>query len=488
LFLFAGFILLAKAQFLTPRIWEADGYYHIHVADVIRHEGFVKQFHWARYSYFAEHFADKEILYHVLLIPFTYFSDLFFGAKMAAWIFSCFLLYAVYRMLRWLCPDELVPLFLVLFFCSDHFLSAICRPRPMVPGIALMLLGIEWAVRRRHGALFWTTLAYGFMHLTAPLMVFFAGLIEAVRFFETPPPGERRRYDLKPVWITLGALAASVLLHPNFPNNLRITWLNLIMVPYYAAKGGVLELGGEFFPITTRDFLMGYPALLPALLGVILCSLYRTRPVRFETKAFFFASIPLFLGMFSSQRYLIHEYPLLLVWLAAHVSDLCRESDGKSTVEGESLVPYGVIAAALLLLATVSWPRLQARAQVENEVNAHYERMGVWMRENVPPGEVIFHANWSDSQYFIGINPKNDYFVTLDPTFMYAWNRDLYDLYRNIAYGRIQDPAAALRDVFHARFGYAGKNYFMPFIQQIARDPRFQILVDEPQGVLFMLR
>lgn len=487
LMLLAGFLMLARLQFMNPHIWEADGYYHIRVADIIRHQGFPRHFHWARYSVFADHFGDKEILYHILLIPFTFFPDIFFGAKVAAWLFSCFLLYAVYRVLRRLCSDELVPIFLVLFFCSDHFLSAVCRPRPMVPAIGLMILGIDFLIRRRLWASFWTTVAYGFLHLTAPLMVFFAALVEAVRFFEPAPPGERRRYDYRPVLATAGGLAASMLFHPNFPNNLRVTWLNLFLVPYYAAKGGVLELGGEFFPISTRDLLLGYPLLFPAILAVLLCALYRARPGRFDTRVFFFSSIPLFLGMFTSQRYLIHEYPLLLVWLAAHAADLCGKT-AESPSENDALAPYAVLAVCLAVFFVVTMPRFKERAAEESALNAHYERMGNWLREHVPPGQVIFHANWSDSQYFIGIDPDNDYFVTLDPTFMYAWNKDLYLLYRRIAFGQVPDAYTALRDVFHVRYGYAGRNYFGALVQQVSRDPRFQVLVDEPQGVIFMLR
>ncbi len=120
-------------------------------------------------------------------------------------------------------------------------------------------------------------------------------------------------------------------------------------------------------------------------------------------------------------------------------------------------------------------------------VNTHYENVGYWMSKNIPKGELIFHANWSDSQYLIGLNPDNDYFVTLDPIYMFMHNRDQYNLYRDVAFGRTSDPYAVLKNDFKVNYGYAGKSHFGGLITQLRSDKRFQILAEDNLGVIFKL-
>ncbi|OGR87839.1 MAG: hypothetical protein A3A86_00345 [Elusimicrobia bacterium RIFCSPLOWO2_01_FULL_60_11] len=473
--LILGGIAMLAVQYSIPTLWEADGYYHIRMAEAVRREGPVKKFHWARYSYFATNFADKDFLYHVLLIPFTAFSGFFPGAKAAAVFFAFLLFLAYFYVLKERAGGAWAPPFLILFLLSSHFLSALSRPRPMVAAIALMLLGIHWALQRKSARLFGVAFCYGFLHITAPLVPAFALLIEWMRR-QDPEDGT---FSWRPFLASSGGVLLSWLLHPNFPNNLLFMWLNLILVPIYAAKGGILELGGEFFPLNSRDLFMSYPVILPGLLLLIWASFDRPAKTRFQTKALFIISSLFLIGGFFSQRYLIHGYPVFLLWMASYLTDMY------GTV---ATVPYRTkwtMGLGILLAGSITFNGIKAQAQVEKIVNSHYEAVGKWMRENLPPGEVIFHANWSDSQYLIGLNPQDDYFVTLDPIYMYAWNKDLYALYRDVAFGRAADPYTVLRNAFKVRYGYAGRNYFSPLIRQIETDKRFRILAQDGLGVIF---
>ena len=63
-------------------------------------------------------------------------------------------------------------------------------------------------------------------------------------------------------------------------------------------------------------------ALWAALFALIVFSMLRTAKIRFETRVFFVCALPLFVLSFSSQRYIVHAHPLLIVWIALHVTDL----------------------------------------------------------------------------------------------------------------------------------------------------------------------
>ena len=293
-------------------------------------------------------------------------------------------------------------------------------------------------------------------------------------------------FSFKSIGIAVFALLLSYGFHPHFPNNLLVLYLNLFLVPYYAFKGGVLELGAEFFPINTKDLILGYPSIIFVLLFLFYLILNKKIRTRFVSKVWVVCGLILFIAGFFSQRYLLHAYPLLLIGFAACFSDL---------IEGEFLEKILKFKKTLMLslfvffigVIQITSSAIKQNIYVENIVNSHYEQVGVWFSKNVPPGETLFHSNWSDSQYFIGLNPQNNYFVTLDPIYMYAWNPQLYQLYREVAHGKSKDPYYVLKNIFQVHYGYIGRNYFTPMIQQIAQDSRFTILAQDALGVIFKL-
>ena len=107
------------------------------------------------------------------------------------------------------------------------------------------------------------------------------------------------------------------------------------------------------------------------------------------------------------------------------------------------------------------------------------------MNKNIPAGELIFHTSWIDASFFAGINPKNDYFVVLHPFYMYWGTPEVYNLYRNLSWGRTKDPYSILINIFKAKYGYANKSYAL--MNQIRGDSRFKILFEDDKGLVFRL-
>ncbi|MCX5715076.1 MAG: hypothetical protein NT033_09855 [Candidatus Omnitrophica bacterium] len=147
-----------------------------------------------------------------------------------------------------------------------------------------------------------------------------------------------------------------------------------------------------------------------------------------------------------------------------------------------------LVGAAFIVTGLHAYKAFGDSASNDRYYNLHYERIANWMSVNIPPGELIFHTNWSDGQYFIGMNPQDDYFVVLDPIYMYYRDPKKYKLYREVSFGKTKDPYAVLKSDFGVRYGYAGKNYFTGLINQIRPDARFQILAEDGQGLVFKLR
>ena len=72
-------LALAWIRFAGPPIYCGDGYFHIRVAEVLRHEGLAQSLPTFQEALPRD---DLNLLYHLLLIPFT-FGDLLRGAQLA---------------------------------------------------------------------------------------------------------------------------------------------------------------------------------------------------------------------------------------------------------------------------------------------------------------------------------------------------------------------------------------------------------------------
>ena len=66
-----AFFLFAHFLFALPSLPDTDSYYHLAVARLYAQNGIVDELPWARFSAMRHGFGDKEILFHVLLMPFA---------------------------------------------------------------------------------------------------------------------------------------------------------------------------------------------------------------------------------------------------------------------------------------------------------------------------------------------------------------------------------------------------------------------------------
>jgi len=181
---------------------------------------------------------------------------------------------------------------------------------------------------------------------------------------------------------------------------------------------------------------------------------------------------------------------MILIALASYLSDWWMSRERMVYLKQHPGLKLGAQVAVLIIFAAIAtyvYHDFRSDAAGIKSYNQHYQSAAGWISRYVPKGEVVFHANWSDSQYFIGLAPAYDYFVTLDPIYMYHWSPAKYNLYRDIAFGRTNDPYSLLKDVFGCWYGYAGKNYFSGLISQIRGDRRFKILAEDKIGLVFRL-
>ncbi|MEO0812519.1 MAG: hypothetical protein AAFY60_06625, partial [Myxococcota bacterium] len=211
-------------QFLTPNLPGTDAYYHIKIAWIYATEGIPRDgFPWAQYSIWKDHFFDKEFGFHVLLIPFT-FGDLATGAKLASVTYGALVYPSFYLILRFSKVKHAWFWTAMFFAAGGYFGWRINVPRPQILSMTIAL----WAayvvfIRSWKGAAL-VGVIYALCY-TAPLVIIVYALIAFVIW---------GAMDNEWDWRVIAAATAGVflgwLLHPHFPNNFRLVWIQLVDV------------------------------------------------------------------------------------------------------------------------------------------------------------------------------------------------------------------------------------------------------------------
>lgn len=480
------FILVACAffvQYTNPSIIGADGYLHGRMAMMVGEQGFLRSLPEASMSFLATKFSDKDFLYHVYLVPFTSLLGYINGTKAGAF-FATSVLFASVAIVIFLSTKSWQFSWVsMLLLLSSQFLRDTAEARPLVFALTLTLWGIYALSKVSVRLLFIVSFLFGMMHLSAWVLPAVAIIAAVVGWMAL------RKANTKLVMASLLGYAASFLIHPNFPNNIFYTYLNGILVPWYAAKTGVLELGAEFFPLLTRDLVRFFPA------GVLMVALipffWFVSPFRPKSN-----SVPWLAGLVGigllgliSRRNLTHGYPILVVFVSIFMSNWWDEAKREHSALKERalsvLIPVAILFVIVSAVVTVG----NAKQALESDriYSEHYIRVARAIETIISKGERIFHANWSDTQYFIGLAPEYSYLVTLDPIYMYEYDPNLYTLYRQISHGQHPDPVRAIRETFASRYIYIGKVFFSPFANQLKETEHVRILFEDDLGIVFQI-
>jgi asparagine N-glycosylation enzyme membrane subunit Stt3 len=173
LVLLSAAALLWWMQGATEGLYGYDGYFHVRYAQVLRSEGISRSFPWWQETFLRDRFADKDFLYHVLLIPFT-FGDLVLGGKFAAVLFGTAAMGVFYVVARKLSVPWPAILSLFLLASSTAFLYRLGFTRPLVPAVALSVAGTCAILLRREKWAFAFAAIYPHLHISFHLLPFVA--------------------------------------------------------------------------------------------------------------------------------------------------------------------------------------------------------------------------------------------------------------------------------------------------------------------------
>jgi hypothetical protein len=479
--LLAGAIAIALVfwwlQFSTRAICcgDFDGYYHIKWArmlwDNMRAGHFPPAFPWLPLTTLnAREYVDHHLLFHIILIPFTWFRDLQTGAKIAAILFGSLAVFSCYWLIvRYEIRYRLIWL-LALLASSAPFLYRMNMTKAPPFAIIFLITGTYLLFERKY----WPLLPLAFIFAATYDMFVLLGI--AVAIWTIVVAWTEERFEWRPLaWVALGS-ALALIINPYFPRNLHLFYEHARVK--ITANDFATKVGQEWYPYDTREFVINCMVALSAMLVGYIA--FDGSDRKRAQRPLYFLILSTFLLLMTARWKRFAEYfpPFAILFAAftlesfwrgravfSHLPDdvmedlqpfLDRQQPAASAKETESEETWKWIKAAFVAVAlgAALFANVYRTAHdiQDSDPRDYYAKGTAWMRANIPPGEKIFNTDWDDFPRLYYYDPTHFYISGLDPTYLLDKNPELSKLYDRITTGEEEDPGPLIRDRFGSRW------------------------------------
>ena len=462
-------------QFSTPNLFGNDTFYHIKCADLIKSGGLIKDFPWLKFTILHNsQYVDHHFLFHLFLVPFLSLG-LIMGPKIACALSASFIFILFFLLLD---SQKIKAKFLwtvILLFGSYPFILRLNLIRAQNLSLIFLILGLFCILKRKYLWLGVISFLYVWLFDGFVLLPFLALIYSLVFYFTS-----KKWTSFYTFWVSFSGMILGIIINPYFPKNIHFLLTHLgkvITSPVSIPKGG------EWYPLEFSNVL-GF--LIPFLLFVASVAFvlifrfikkksdksgnykihgnYQNAVARFigpkekVQKIYFLGlvSIIMFIATIFSQRFIEYFIPLSLlfsVFCLDYYFKQAKESKSpfykkidnlfylihdKLTKEQFKLLlknkAFPILLGLFVFVLTFFVLNVQKSTKTLLSTSPYdkYKKASKWLIQNTGKGSIIFNVNWDDFPQLFFWNDHNYYIVGLDPTFMYEYNKDLWEKYRNI--------------------------------------------------------
>ena len=452
-----GLIIFSIFTLHLTFLWDTDSYLHPAIARHYRTDGIFSPPPWGRFS-MTSWGGDKDLLFHVALIPFTN-GDPATGARLALAAINALLVgtltFVLARRETWWA----LALPWWLYLTAPPFFTRIVRLRPDVVSLVILLMTCEAATRRRWiwcGALAAIyTLSYTPFHLMIGLAIVW---LIALRH-------DSSRWEWRlPAWMW-GGVALGLVARPHPIENFKLWYAQ--NVTFYSLVGK-LDIGQEVEP---PRLLVLLPLIAGFLIGLVALW-FATRPrdadapQRWEWIVYA-ATLAVFVVLYARMSKMsIYVYPLALVtlmrWHASHARRLAWWAAPVLVVSIALAAPSFANPTFLGLIG------LRGNVATEADLEAFGKAM---------PAGARVAATWSDAEMYIFWAPQARYLNIYDSTFMYVPYPRLWEAQAALFAGSDPDIVATMRGPLQSDYLAFDATGMPPaFIDRVRNDPRLRVI------------
>ena len=439
LLVFIAFItILAIMQFTVPNVIGFDGYYHIKAADIIKKEGFIKEFPWAKYTILSENYADIQLLFRIFLIPFTLLG-LNLGAKIASVVFAAI----AFTIFCWFLAQNKIkyPFFwpLLYLFTSEFLMYRFMLPRQMPLVITLIILTIHFLQKRRYLFLGITTFAFVLLHssFVFQILVIILYLILEKIFV--------KKIDYKIMLYYFIGLIAALVINPYFPNNISFLYTQIFKVNLVANLFNV-----EWKPWAFLEFIQNNILVL-VYISASSFIIFKNKKITKIQALFLSLTTFFFIYTLLSRRMQEFLVPFSILALAFLFNDYYDE------INKNRLFNYAKISALLVLIIVAIFNFNLLRQDIKNnDFMFNFDGCAEWMKDNIPKSSLIF-TNAYAFPYLFFKNSDLIYTHGIDLTYSYLHDKNKFERYMAILQGKTKGKENFIVSDYNPDFVFSGK-------------------------------
>lgn len=467
-------------QFATSRIVGNDGHFHIQFSKQILNRGLVNRLPELRYTIWNDSYRDHHFLFHIVSIPFSLFPDIEIGAKAAAATFA-----TLCALVFWWSLSQLKVkycwLWLLLFICgSSVFLFRMQMPRAQSLAVMTLIIITIALIKKRSIVLF----IFGFLNVW--LYDSFLMLIIVALIWLFAERLTTQKWEHKSILALLSGLLAGCIINPFFPSNISSY---IFQIKRSLAGSNSIPLPGEWLPQDGWTIILdNIPVILSGILMTIIVltvidnqSVANSQEKRSEHLFLTLISIFFSLLLFKARRFIEYLPPILLLLFATthrNYYPIMSKKQRRTFITLASLVAF--IGGSFIVVDFI-------RNNQPDKTHECYLEAGKWMDKHIPNNELIFPADWDDFPRLYMNAPRLRYVVGLDPLFMLKYDKELYNLYRDITRGQYPGLyAPIIKEAFGSNYIFT-EIYHKNFIRAIESEPNVYRIFSKPQCRIYYI-
>ncbi len=440
------FVIFLILQYQTPWLIGFDGYFHVKFSYLLREYFFIDKLPWLQYTIYKDFFRDHHLLFHYLIVPFT-FTDLMNGGKIAATFFMAFASFALFLVLKRLNVPYPILWSVLAFLSSSGFLFRLEMLRIQSLSLAFLLLIFLLHAEKRYKLILLFSMLFVYLYDAFPLVIIISLSFIVAEFLI------ERKIDYKYLLYSGAGILIGLIVNPYFPHNITSFFFNIYRTLFLKVEG--IKLGSEWYPYSSWGLIENM-LLAIIVFGLLMLFLPFVKNIKKEEYAAIILALIFLVFTMKSRRFV--EYSPVFIMLAASLIALRRIE--KKYVIGIFLtfLPLGIFNLYL------------ASKEIKDTPNPErYKNAALWLAKHSQKGDIVFNADWDDFPFLFFYNHKNYYILGLDPMYMYKYDPEKYRLYQRITKGKVKNPSIFIKAVFKAKYVFTDR-YHKKFIKRLNKD------------------
>ena len=447
----------------APVLWDLDSYYHLAVARHYVENGVGDAIPWLRYSLLSSG-ADKEWLFHLLLMPFAALPDAAIGGRIALAMLNATIATVLAAIAARALGSAALVVPLWLWIAAPPFFARMMRLRPELLALLIILCAIVAAARGRYRVL--ALLAFAFasgytaFHVFVALAIAWQVWVWAAR----QPTAESRQPSFRLAAAAIAGTVAGLLLRPRPIENLRLWYVQNIEFFQHVEH---LDVGPEIHPPAWPQTILRSSIWIVTLAVLAFLAMRKGRAVGRDRTLLAFTAITasaFFILFLRMGRMATYVYPLLTLVVVIVVWQRVR-------VRTAAIV----FAAGAVLALPLTFDR-GVRDVILHLSNAASELDWFAFGRAVPAGAKVA-ATWSTAEAYVFWAPQGRYLNALDPLFMARPHPREYEAQRRLFGGLDPDVPLTLR--LDLDSDYLALDWTMAsplLVERLRGDPRLEVV------------